>query len=180
MKKTRYTEEQIVYAMKQAETGTAVTEVIRRVDFRADVLPLEEALWRPGRGRAAAAEANRGREPQSEAAGRRPEPGKSHPEVRAVKKFMVRPGIARMLKLRTKTVCMKCIRPLVSGLLLQSGHDDMRTHRSKIALRAPGPLFCQGLRQPIDCSFITFTPANYKRQIMRKQDLAVRRSRQGA
>ena len=31
MKKTRYTEEQIAYALKQAETGTAVAEVIRRM-----------------------------------------------------------------------------------------------------------------------------------------------------
>ena len=31
MKKSRYTEEQIAYAMKQAETGTPVAEVIRRM-----------------------------------------------------------------------------------------------------------------------------------------------------
>ena len=31
MKKNRYSEEQIAYALKQAETGTAVAEVIRRM-----------------------------------------------------------------------------------------------------------------------------------------------------
>ena len=31
MKKSRYTEEQIAYALRQAETGTAVAEVIRRM-----------------------------------------------------------------------------------------------------------------------------------------------------
>lgn len=31
MKKTRYTEEQIAYALKQAETGTSAAEVIRRM-----------------------------------------------------------------------------------------------------------------------------------------------------
>jgi len=31
MKKTRYTEEQIGFALKQAETGTPVAEVIRRM-----------------------------------------------------------------------------------------------------------------------------------------------------
>lgn len=31
MKQSRYTEEQIAYAMKQAETGTPVAEVIRRM-----------------------------------------------------------------------------------------------------------------------------------------------------
>lgn len=31
MRKSRYTEEQIAYAMKQAETGTTVAEVIHRM-----------------------------------------------------------------------------------------------------------------------------------------------------
>lgn len=31
MKKSRYTEEQISYALKHAETGTSVAEVIRRM-----------------------------------------------------------------------------------------------------------------------------------------------------
>ncbi len=31
MKKSRYAEEQIAYALKQAETGTPVAEVIRRI-----------------------------------------------------------------------------------------------------------------------------------------------------
>lgn len=31
MKKSRYTEEQISYALRQAETGTSVAEVIRRM-----------------------------------------------------------------------------------------------------------------------------------------------------
>ena len=31
MKKSRYTEEQIAYALKQAETGTPVAEVLRRM-----------------------------------------------------------------------------------------------------------------------------------------------------
>jgi len=31
MKKSRYTDEQIAFAMKQAETGTPVAEVIRRM-----------------------------------------------------------------------------------------------------------------------------------------------------
>lgn len=31
MKKSRYTEEQIAYALKQAETGASVSEVIRRM-----------------------------------------------------------------------------------------------------------------------------------------------------
>ncbi len=33
MKKTRYTEEQIAFALKQAETGTRVGEVCRKMGF---------------------------------------------------------------------------------------------------------------------------------------------------
>ncbi len=33
MKKTRYTEEQIAFALKQAETGTRVEDVCRRWGF---------------------------------------------------------------------------------------------------------------------------------------------------
>lgn len=34
MKKTRHTDEQIAFALKQAETGTPVAEVIRRMGSR--------------------------------------------------------------------------------------------------------------------------------------------------
>ena len=49
MKKTRFTDEQIAFALRQAETGTPVQEVIRKMgDIRTDLLPLEEALRRSG------------------------------------------------------------------------------------------------------------------------------------
>ena len=35
MKKSRYTEEQIAFALKQTETGTPVAEVIRRMGISA-------------------------------------------------------------------------------------------------------------------------------------------------
>jgi hypothetical protein len=40
MKKKRFSTEQIVAVLKQAEMGLAVR------DFRANLLPLEEAIWR--------------------------------------------------------------------------------------------------------------------------------------
>ncbi len=89
MKKTRHTDEQIAFALKQAETGTPVAKVIRRMgDLRADVLPLEEGIRRARRRRAAAPEAAGGGEPQAEAAGRGPEPGQAHPAGCAVKKAL--------------------------------------------------------------------------------------------
>ena len=61
MKKSRYTEEQTAFALKQAETGTPVAEVLRRMGISEQTcLTLEEALRRLGHGRLAAAEAARG------------------------------------------------------------------------------------------------------------------------
>ena len=51
MKKSRYTAEQIAFALRQAESGTPVPEVCRKMgDRRADLLPLEEEVHRYGRG----------------------------------------------------------------------------------------------------------------------------------
>jgi putative transposase len=49
MKKSHFTEEQIAYALRQAETGTAVTEVCRAMGISEQTYyPLEEAVWRIG------------------------------------------------------------------------------------------------------------------------------------
>jgi hypothetical protein len=61
VKKSRYTEEQIAYTMKQAETGTSVAEVDPPDgDIGVDVLPVEEAVWWAGRWRASTAQATGG------------------------------------------------------------------------------------------------------------------------
>ena len=48
MKKTRYSEEQIAFALRQAETGRPVEEVDGHL--QSDVLSLEETGWADGRG----------------------------------------------------------------------------------------------------------------------------------
>jgi putative transposase len=50
VKKSQYTEEQIAYALKQAEAGTPVAEVLRRMGISE-----EEALWWSWRRRTAPA-----------------------------------------------------------------------------------------------------------------------------
>ncbi len=60
MKKSRFTEEQITFALKQAETGHRSRRCCVGWALRADILPLEEeALRWLGDGRVAAAEAAR-------------------------------------------------------------------------------------------------------------------------
>ena len=49
MKLKRYTAEQMVYALKQAESGVKVSELIRTMGITdADVVPVEGAICRPG------------------------------------------------------------------------------------------------------------------------------------
>ena len=46
MKKSQFTDQQIAFALQQAEGGTPVEEVCRKLDQPSDVLSLEEGLWR--------------------------------------------------------------------------------------------------------------------------------------
>jgi putative transposase len=80
VKKSRFTEEQIAFALKQAETGTPVAEVLRRMGISEQTcLTLEEALRRAGYGRAATSTAVGGGKPQAQAACGRSEPRQAHP-----------------------------------------------------------------------------------------------------
>jgi putative transposase len=52
MKRKQFSEEQIAFALRQAESGTPVKEVIRKLsDFRANLLSLEAQVWGFGCGR---------------------------------------------------------------------------------------------------------------------------------
>ena len=70
MKKNKDTEEQIAFALKQAELGTPVSDVCREArDRRTDILPLEKQIRWDAAKRHEAAPAARGRERQAEEAG---------------------------------------------------------------------------------------------------------------
>lgn len=49
MKKSRYTEEQIAFALKQAETGTPVAEVIRRMGVSEQTFYRWKKVYEPRR-----------------------------------------------------------------------------------------------------------------------------------
>lgn len=46
MKGKRFAVEQIVAILKQAEPGMSVADIVRKWDIGADLLPVEEAVWR--------------------------------------------------------------------------------------------------------------------------------------
>lgn len=61
MKKSKFTESQIVYAIKQSETGTKVDDICRQVrDFPSYIFQLEEEIWWGWRVRAKEASPARG------------------------------------------------------------------------------------------------------------------------
>lgn len=51
MKRSRFTEVQVAYALRQAEAGTPVMDVCQALAYRSDVLLLEEEVRRAGRQR---------------------------------------------------------------------------------------------------------------------------------
>ena len=61
MKRSRFSEEQVAYALRQAESGTPVGDVCRQLGV-SDLLRLEEALQTPWRERSATGSAARRRE----------------------------------------------------------------------------------------------------------------------
>jgi len=84
MKRSRYTAEQVTFALRQAESGTPVPEVCRKMGISEQtlryaqgqaLLSVEEAILRPGCSGGTAAEDTGGGEPQAPPAGSGPEPG---------------------------------------------------------------------------------------------------------
>ena len=94
MKKSRYTEEQIIGILKQHEAGVKTADLVPGArDQRGDVLWLEVEVRRHGCERGAAAEGDGRREPPSEAAGGGAEPARRGAEGSDPKKRLELAGL---------------------------------------------------------------------------------------
>ena len=79
MTRKTFSEEQIVYALRQAEAGTPVVEVCRKLGVTEQTFyRWKRQVRRDGDRRAAAPAPAGGREPAPQAAGRRPDPRQAH------------------------------------------------------------------------------------------------------
>ena len=121
MKKSKFTEEQIAYALRQVESGTPAGRCLPAAGRqRSDVLHLEEEVRAPGRERAAAAAIARGREWPAEAPGRRPDARQTHP-VRGPAKKSLRPTQRRELAGWVQATFARQLRAGLSSGAVQSG-----------------------------------------------------------
>lgn len=66
MKRSKFSDEQILAIFKEGQAGRKVADLVRARDHGADVLPLAGEVRRAGAQRVAADQAARGREPSAE------------------------------------------------------------------------------------------------------------------
>jgi hypothetical protein len=89
MKRSQFTEEQILYALRQVEAGTPPADVCRQPRVQlSELLHLEKALRQPGPHRAERAAAAARREHTAEAPGRRSHARQAHPGGGSAKKAL--------------------------------------------------------------------------------------------
>ena len=123
MKKSRFSEEQITYTLRQADGGTPVGDVCRQ-------LGLSEAtfyVWKKKYGKLGVSELRECRQLRDENARLKRLVADLTLDKHILsevirKKCMVRPVIARFSTSDCDSL-RKCIRPLASELRLQPGHD---------------------------------------------------------
>jgi putative transposase len=130
MKKSHFTDSQIIDVLKRAEAGLTVPELCRELGINSATF----YKWRAKFGGMDASLMARMKEREEENRRLRKmyveEKLKAEVVSEALAKCMVRLAFARLF-LSDEGSLHKCIRPLASGLRLQPGHDEIRTHRSQ-------------------------------------------------
>lgn len=130
MRKSKFTEEQMAYALKQAELGIRVEEVCRKMGISSATF----YKWRQKYAGVGPSELRRMRQLEEE--------NRKLKQIVAdlsLDKAMLQHIVAKMYgpprdckgQASGGISSHKCIRPLASGLLLQPGRDEIRTRRSQ-------------------------------------------------
>ncbi len=144
MKGKRYSEEKIIAILKEHEAGVPTVELVRRHGVS------EQSIyrWKTKYGGMEVSEAKRLRELEEE--NRRL---KRIVADLSLDKQMLEDVLSRnvwsapspQVSFDALNSLHKCIRPLASGLLLQPGHDEIRTPNSYQVVRARSSFFWSGL-----------------------------------
>ena len=145
MKLKRHTEEQIIAILKEHEAGAKTADVCRKHG-------VSEATfynWKAKYGGLEVSEAKRLKAMDSENARLKKLLADAMLDNAALKDLLAKnvwpvPAL-QGLRSSFRRQLRKCIRPLASGLLLQSGRDEMRAHRSQQMVRTLKSGFLIGL-----------------------------------
>ena len=145
MKRKRHTEEQIIAILKEHEAGAKTADVCRKHG-------VSEATfynWKAKYGGLEVSEAKRLKAMESENARLKKLLADAMLDNAALKDLLAKnvwpvPAL-QGLRSSFRRQLRKCIRLLASGLLLQSGRDEMRAHRSQQMVRTLKSGFLTGL-----------------------------------
>lgn len=144
MKRSRFSEEQIIGILKEHESGVPVAELCRKHG----VSDASIYKWKAKYGGMDVSEAKRLKALEEENAKLKRMLADAMLDNVALKDLLGKMyGLPRPCKdfgRFDKHSLLKCIRPLASGLRLQPGHDEIRTRRSQLTGSCKGTLFCTG------------------------------------
>lgn len=146
MKRTRFTEEQIIGVLKEREAGIPIAELCRKHGVSSASI----YKWKAKHGGMDVSEAKRLKALEDENTRLKKLLADSMLDNAALKDLLgkmydlPRPGKDRFRS--DDGSPPKCIRPLASGPLLRSGHDEIRAHGSQKMVRAGARFFTQSLQ----------------------------------